>query len=101
MRVQMKARTRRSHSIQRWLKRRRNLPHRGERKLKQFREPWMKRMREWEQLSPDKVQAERRKIGLNGPEVQFFPVLSPPDLLQIEHLVLLHVTVYLDLFCLV
>lgn len=71
MRVQMKVRTRRKQSFQKWEKRGKSLHHRGERRSKQFKEPWMKRMRDLERLSPGKIQAERKKTSINGTEVQF------------------------------
>lgn len=55
MKAQAKVRTRGSNGIQRRGKRGRNFQHKGERKLKRFSEPWTKRTRELEQLSPDKL----------------------------------------------
>lgn len=72
MRLQMKARKRKNQSCK-WQRRRRSSHHKGDGRLKQFREPWMKRMRELERLRPGRARAGRRRrrkrIGLNGPEV--------------------------------
>lgn len=56
MRVKMKRRVVRSPSVWTWRKRRsrRRSGLSGKRRLKQYREPWMKRTAEWNRLSPDR-----------------------------------------------